>query len=84
MLRSQRNWGNDKGGVHWGMRRALREEKVLSVYVTDRLLLAHYEEGYNRICEEMPQLPSVGQLDSYPPTKLIEHGHPMTLPYLGA
>ena len=52
------------------MWRALREEKAASVYVADELLLAHYEEGYDRICEEMPQLPSVSQPDSRPPTKL--------------
>ena len=40
------------------MRRAPREEEAISVYAADELLLAHYEERYNRICEEMPQLPS--------------------------
>ena len=56
----RKSWRNDKGGACRGMWRALREEKVASVYVADGLLLAHYEEGYGRICEEMPQLPSAG------------------------
>ena len=40
------------------MRRALSKEKAILVYATNGLLLAHYEEGYGRIYEEMPQLPS--------------------------
>ena len=36
------------------MQRALREEKVVPMYAADGLLLAHYEERYNRSCEELP------------------------------
>ena len=70
MFGSRKSWRNDKGGACRGMWRALREEKAASVYVADELLLAHYEEGYDRICEEMPQPPSTSQPDSRPPTKL--------------
>ena len=66
------------------MRKALRKEKVISVYAKDGLLLAHYKEGHNRIREEMTQLPSTGQLDPHPPIKPTQHGHPMALPYLRA
>ena len=52
------------------MCRAPRKEEAISVHVVDRLLLAHYEKGYNRICEKMPQLPSASQFDPHPPTKL--------------
>ena len=51
------------------MKGAPREEKAIIVSATDGLLLAHYEEKHSRICEEMPQLPSTGQLDSHSPTK---------------
>ena len=54
MFRSQRSGGNNKGSACKGMQRALREENAISVYAIDGLLLAHYEEGYERICEEMP------------------------------
>ena len=40
------------------------------MHAADGLLLAHYEKGYNRICEKMPQLPSANQFDPHPPTKL--------------
>jgi len=43
-----------------GMWKAPREEKATPVYAANRLLLAHYEERYSRICEEIPQLPSAG------------------------
>ena len=43
----------------WG---ALREEKVVQMLAIDMLLLAHL------ISEEMPQLPSTSQPDSYSPT----------------
>ena len=33
-------------------------------------IIGHYEEGYDKICEKIPQLPSASQLDPYPPTKL--------------
>ena len=36
-----------------GIRRAPREKKAIPVYATNGLLLAHYEERYSRICEEM-------------------------------
>ena len=42
------------------------EEKTLQMPVTDGLLLAYHEKRYGRICEEVPQLSSVSQLDSYP------------------
>ena len=51
---------------------------------SDRLLLAHHEEGHNRICEEMSQLQSTSQPDSHSPTELTQHDHPMALPHLGA
>ena len=66
------------------MRRAPKEEKVISVYTTNGVLLAHYEEGYIRICEEMPHLPNAGQPNSHPPKKFTKHGYPMALPYLRA
>ena len=84
MFKSRRCWKNDMGGTRRGMQRALRKEKVISVYAKDGLLLTHYEEGHGRIREEMPQLPSTGQLDPHPPTKPTQHGHPMALPYLRA
>ena len=40
------------------------------VHATNELLLAHHEERYIKICEEMPQLPMQ--------TKLI-HTHPQSL-----
>jgi len=42
------------------MQKAPREEIFVPVYAADGLLLAHYEERYSRICEEMPRLPSLG------------------------
>ena len=42
------------GGTRREMQRALRKEKVISVYAKDGLLLAHYEGGHGRIREEMP------------------------------
>lgn len=66
------------------MWRALRKEKVISVYVVDGLLLAHFGEGQGKIREKMPQLPSTCQLDPHPPKMPTEHGHPMAFPYLGA
>ena len=54
MFGSRRSRGNNKGSTRKGMQRALREENAISVYAIDGLLLAHYEEGYERICEEMP------------------------------
>ena len=44
MFGSRRSWENDKGGTRKGMRKALRKEKVISLYAKDGLLLAHYEE----------------------------------------
>ena len=38
------------------MWRATRTEEAMPVHATDELLLAYYDERYNRICEEMPQL----------------------------
>ena len=52
------------------MRRAPREEEAISVYAADGSLLAHYEERYSRICEEMPQ--------SQVQANLI-HTHPQSL-----
>ena len=65
------------------MWRASRKEEAISVHAADGLLLVHYEEGYDRICEKLPQLPSASQFDPHPPTKLAQHGHPMTLHTLG-
>ena len=84
MFESQKCWKNYMGGTRRGMQRALRKEKVILVYAKDALLLAHYEEVHGKICEEMPWLPSTGQLDPHPPTKPTQHGRPMALPYLGA
>jgi len=50
------------------MWRVLRKEEAISMHAVDELLLAHYEKGYNRICEKMPQLPSANQFDPHPPT----------------
>ena len=60
------------------------EEKAIQVLATNGLLLAHHEERQDRICKKMPQLPSIGQLDSHSSAELTQHGHPMALPYLGA
>ena len=57
------------------MKGAPREEKVIIVSATYGLLLAHYEEKHSRICEEMPQLPSTGQLDSHSPTEVSSQDH---------
>ena len=54
MFESQKCWKNYMGGTRRGMQRALRKEKVILVYAKDALLLAHYEEGHDRIREEMP------------------------------
>ena len=37
---------------------------------TNGLLLAYHEEGYDKIYEEMPQLPNASQLDSHSPVEL--------------
>ena len=50
----------------------------------DGLLLANHEERHGRICKEVSQLSGTSQLNSYPSTRLAQHGHPMTLPHLGA
>ena len=47
-----------------------RKKKAISVYAANGILLAHYEEGYDIICEEMPQQSSTCQPDSHPPAKL--------------
>ena len=65
----------------WG---APREEKFIQMPAVDRLLLAHHEEGHNRIYEEMSQLQSTSQPDSHSPTELTQHDHLMALPHLGA
>ena len=70
MFGSRRGWRNVKGGTHKGMWRVLRKEEAISVHAANGLLLAHYEKGYNRICEKMPRLPSANQFDPHPPTKL--------------
>ena len=59
-------------------------EEAISLHIADGLQLAHYKKGCNRICKEVPQLPSASQFDLYPSTKLTEHGHPIILPHLGA
>ena len=58
-----------KGGACRRIQRKLRKEKVVLLHTIDELLLAHYEKGYNRIFEKVPQLPSVSQFDPYPPTR---------------
>ena len=70
MFRPRRCWRNVKGGICRGMWKAPRKEEAISVHAVDGLLLAYYEEGYDRICEKIPQLPSASQPDPYPPTKL--------------
>ena len=57
------------------MKGAPREEKAIIVSATYGLLLAHYEEKHSRICEEMSQLPSTGQLDSHSPTEVSSRDH---------
>ena len=51
MYGSERSEGNDKGSTCRGMQKAPRKEKAILVYAVDGLLLAHYEERYNKICE---------------------------------
>ena len=60
------------------------EEEVVQMPTIDGLLLAYHEEVHNRICEEVSQLPSTSQPDSYSPMELTQHGHPMALPHLRA
>ena len=66
------------------MRGASREEKAILVPAINGLLLAYHEERHNKICEEMPQLPSTGQPDSHLLAELAQLGHSMVLPHLGA
>ena len=66
------------------MRGASKEEKAIPVPTVDGLLLAHHEERHNKICEEVPQLPSTGQPDSHSPVEFTQHGHPMAFLHLGA
>ena len=40
-----------KGDTCRGMWRAPRKEEVISINAADGLLLAHYKEGYGRICK---------------------------------
>ena len=67
LLRSKRNDKRSAFGRVWG---APGEEKTLQMPAANGLLLAYHEEGYDRICEEMPQLPSASQLDSHSPAEL--------------
>ena len=46
------------------------EEKAVQRPAANGLLLAHYEERYNRICEKMPQLPSTSQPDLHSSAEL--------------
>ena len=52
------------------MWKAPRKEVAISMHAADGLLFVHNEEGYDRICEKLPQLPSASQSDPHPPTKL--------------
>ena len=70
MFGTQRSGENDKGGTRRRMRETPKKEKVVQMLATDGLLLAHYEKRHNKICEEIPQLPSTSQLDSYSPIEL--------------
>ena len=77
MFGSRRSKRNDKRsafGKVWG---APGEEKALQMSATNGLLLAYHEERYDRICEEMPQLPNASQLDSHSPAEL----HSMVTPW---
>ena len=51
------------------MRRAPREEEAILVYAADGSLLAHYEERYNKIYEDLPQLSGVSKPNSHSPIK---------------
>ena len=59
------------------MRGARRKEEVVLMHTINGLLLAHSEEGCNRICKEVPRLPCASQFDPYSPTKLAKHGRSM-------
>ena len=50
----------------------------------DGLLLAHYEKGCSKICEEVPWLSSASQSNPYPSAKLAKHGYLVAFPYMGA
>ena len=43
-----------------------REKEVVSTHSTNGLLLAKYKEGCSRIRENMPQMPSIGKIHTYP------------------
>ena len=66
------------------MWRTLREEEAVPVHLVDGPLLAHYEEGRSRICEEVSQILGASQFDSYPLAKLAKYDYPMALPHVGA
>ena len=70
MSRSRGSKMDDKRSAFRRVWRTLGEEKAVQMPATNGLLLAHYEERYNRICEKVPQLPSTGQPDSHSSVEL--------------
>ena len=70
IFRPRRSWWDVNGNTYRRMQRGSRKEEAMSLRIADGLLLAHYEKGYNKICEKVSQLPSVSQFDPHPSTKL--------------
>lgn len=60
------------------------KEEVVPMHLADGLLLAHYKEGCNRICEEVSWLPGVSQSDPYPPIELEKYDYPMAFTHMEA
>ena len=84
MFRARSGQQDIQGSTCRRMQRTTGKEEAILMHTADGLLLAHYKKGCSRICKEVPQLPSASQFDPYPSIKLIVHGHPITLPHLGA
>ena len=60
------------------------EKEVIPMHLADGLLLAHYEEGCSRICEEVSRLLGASQFDPYKPIELVKHDYAMALSHMGA
>ena len=58
MFGARRSQRDVEEGTYRRMHRAPGKEEAIQMYITDELLLAHYEEGCSRICKEVPWLPS--------------------------
>lgn len=54
------------------------------MYLADGLLLNHYEEGYDRICEKMSWLPGASKFNPNPYLEPTKHGYSMALSHMGA